>query len=387
MLSVLGNVMLDGNSQRNSLSVVVLIDEDIEHDRRVLMSLEEYLDIKIIDCRLLHQCTKISSRAYVKALCALVNALIGGFSLWRKLKKGYGLSFDSFGNGIKSSWKSHLWAHQVAEELRLQTNGVDVIHAHDLYCGLIGAQLASLNGARLVYDAHEVEFHRNRKNSWLRLAFDWAIEKRVIAGAHEVRVVNAPIADLYRYIYPEVTDRLRVVLNNHFPVHPIHLENIPPSDYAKIIYVGGGVRGRQLEQLAVEVADSSISVHAFFIGKTPIVALEAGWAIGVEDYEPDLVALKTSHRCMMWCCVEHISLSYRLSLPNKFFQALAVGIPVIVSSGGYLEKLVGRYEIGAVFHGNNFEQIVKQIESDQFQFWVMQVKAFREGLRKGHIHL
>lgn len=371
----------------NKMVVVVLIDEDVSHDRRVLASFKDYADIQIIDCRSLQGANTGVARAYVEAFKTLFLALFNGLEPWKKLRKIYGLPFESFGKGISSSWRSFLWAHQVAEELRLLTSGVDVIHAHDLYCGVIGAQLARRNGAKLVYDAHEVEFHRNRKNSWLRLAFDWTVERCVLKFVHEVRVVNAPIADLYRYMYPAVSDSLRVVLNNHFPEHPMQSENIPALDCAKVVYVGGGVRGRQLEQLAVEAANSRISVHAFFIGKTPIVALEAGWAIGVEDYEPDLVALTTSHRCMMWCCAEHISLSYRLSLPNKFFQALAVGMPVIVSSGGYLEELVGRYEIGAVFDGNNFKHIVNQIESDQFQFWVMQVKALREGLRKGHLHL
>lgn len=379
--------MLDGNSQTKGVSVVVLVDEDVYHDRRVLTSLAGYTDFRVIDCRSLQGRAGVPSRAYFKAFCALIIALICGFGLWMKLGRIYGLSFDSFGKGIRSSWNRFLRAHRVVDELRLQTKGIGLIHAHDLYCGVIGAELARSNGTRLIYDAHEVEFHRNRKNSWLRFGFDWAIEKRVIESAHEVRVVNALIAELYRSVYRGVDARLRVVLNDHFPVHPIQAENFPASGSPKIVYVGGGTKNRQLEQLALVAADSPIPVHAFFIGEIPAFALEAGWTTGGKDYEDELISLATSQRCMMWCCVEHICLSYRLSLPNKFFQALAVGMPVIVSAGGYLEKLVCQYEIGAVFDGKNFKQIVEHIESEQYQHWATKLKAFREGLSKGCLSL
>lgn len=368
--------------------VIVLIDEDFERDCRVLASIKEYADVQVIDCRTLQGgAGGVPLRIYFKALKALIVALANGFFLWHRLRWRYGLTHDSFENGIRSSWNSFLRAHRVADELRLQIKGVGLIHAHDLYCGVIGAELARSNGARLIYDAHEVEFHRNRKNSWLRFGFDWSIEKRVIESAHEVRVVNAPIAELYRSVYRGVDGRLRVVLNDHFPVHPIQAENIPASGSPKIVYVGGGTKGRQLEKLALVAADSRIPVHAFFIGEIPAFALEVGWATGGKDYEDELISLATSQRCMMWCCVEHVCLSYRLSLPNKFFQALAVGMPIVVSAGGYLEKLVYRHEIGAVFDGNNFNKIVEQIESDQYQIWVRRLKTLREGLSKGCLSL
>jgi hypothetical protein len=40
-----------------------------------------------------------------------------------------------------------------------------------------------------------------------------------------------------------------------------------------------------------------------------------------------------------------------------------------------------------VFNGNNFNQIVKQIKSDQFQFWAMRVRSFHEEFRKGRLWL
>ncbi len=88
----------------------------------------------------------------------------------------------------------------------------------------------------------------------------------------------------------------------------------------------------------------------------------------------------------MWCCLNAQALSYKLALPNKFFQALAVGIPVIASSGTYLADLVNRYELGFVVHdGTDFADLARRVRSPEYERWVYGVAAFREAFRKGHV--
>lgn len=368
--------------------VVMLVDEDVTCDRRVLGTLAEYSEVEVIDCAS-EKLTAgtLSIRAYLNGVKFLIAAAFRSAALWKLLRLKFGLRANNCVSGLLISFRTFVRAREVARRLESRMNGVRLIHSHDLYCGVIGAELARYRGAKLIYDAHEVEFHRNRRNSWLRLAFDWAAEKSVIEHAQEIRVVNTPIAEVYRCAYPGISDRLRVVTNDHFPSLPAHPTTLAAPESATIVYVGGGLRGRQLEQLAISALDLCIPVHAFFIGEIPKFAVEAGWELGGSDYEEKLAALAISHRCVMWCCVEHVCLSYRLSLPNKFFQALALGMPVIVSSGGYLEQLVGRYEIGAVFDGTNLDQTLVQLRSNQYLYWIKQVSALREGISEGRIQL
>lgn len=385
---LLGNAMLDGNPETNSVSVVALVDEDVDHDRRVLAGLKKYIDIQVIDCMSLQGVIEgVPPKPYFKAFLALIVALIGGFTLWRQLGLFYGLTSNSFRKGVCSSWSSFLRAHRVADELSSQTNGVTLIHAHDLYCGVIGAKLAKRLGAKFIYDAHEVEFHRNRKNSWLRSAFDWSVEKQVIQTADEIRVVNTRIAELYCLVYPGIASRLRVVSNDHFAHHSVDIEAISNSEHATIVYVGQGVKGRQLERLASITKDSELSAHAFFIGEVPTFAINSQWIIGPRDYEDDLVSLVQSQRCMMWCCVENICLSYQLALPNKFFQALAVGMPVIVSKDTYLSEIVHKYKIGIVLDDHDSNWILNQIKSKEFVEWVGNILRLRNDLSKGLVVL
>jgi glycosyltransferase involved in cell wall biosynthesis len=368
--------------------VIALVDEEVNHDRRVLTSLKSYQNVQVINCRYLHGVTGFQSvNKYIKAIFSLVFGFIKGYWFSNKLRRFHGAGFNSFAGGLSASLKNTLRAHKIADGLQLQAEGVALIHAHDLFCGVIGAELVRRNGSRLIYDAHEVEFHRNRKNSWLRSAFDWSVEKYVIQSADEIRVVNARIADLYRLVYPGIESRLRVVSNDHFLPHSIDIESISNSELASIVYVGQGVKGRQLEQLAIVTRDSELSVHAFFIGEVPELVIDAGWIIGPRDYENNLVALSKSQRCMMWCCVENICLSYQLALPNKFFQALAVGMPVIVSKNTYLSEIVQKYKLGIVFDDLNSDLLLNQIKSKKFIEWVENIISFRDDLSKGLVVL
>ncbi len=369
------------------MKLLLLVDEDIDHDKRVTNCLEGYQDAQIINCRYLHEVNGIMSiKAYIYVLYCLALCFKNGFWLSKKLRF-YGMGSNSFVTGLLASLKKILRAHNVVVEPYLKIDEVFLIHAHDLYCGVIGAKLAKRLGAKLIYDAHEVEFHRNRKNSWLRSAFDWSVEKHVIQAADEIRVVNTRIADLYRLAYPGIDSRLRVVSNDHFLPHSVDVHAIADSEHATIVYVGQGVKGRQLEQLALVTKGSELSVHAFFIGEVPELAIDAGWIIGPRDYEDNLVALSRSQRCMMWCCVESFCLSYQLALPNKFFQALAVGMPVIVSKNTYLSEIVQKYKLGIVLDDLNSDLILNTIKSEQFIEWVENIISFRDDLSKGLVVL
>ncbi|MDD5177488.1 MAG: glycosyltransferase [Sterolibacterium sp.] len=359
--------------------VVVLVDEDIAHDKRVLAALVEYSGAKVIDCASKEVVSRtLSIRTYLNGLKFLIIAALRGVAIWGLLRQQYGLQAKKWISGLDVSFRAFVRAQQVVSRLQTRMNGVRLIHAHDLYCGVIGAELSRLTGAELVYDAHEVEFHRNRKNSWMRTAFDWVVEKQVIARASEVRVVNLPIADLYQRVHEPLADRLRVVPNNHFAIRLPEVAQVPAPETGVIVYVGGGVKGRQLECLAERAAEICLPVHAFFVGEVPEFAKASGWVVSGSDYEDELVSLVVSHRCMMWCCVDDVCLSYRLSLPNKFFQALAVGIPVIAAKGSYLAELVEANGIGAVFDGKNLVEIIQMMKSAQYEEWTAQVREYRE---------
>lgn len=365
--------------------VVILVSEDVTHDRRVLACIAAYSAARLILVPADAGATRCARwRIVLQAALLMLDSIACALPLRSFLRRKWGVRFSHRAAALPVSWRSFVRAQRVAERLCATLRSVRTIHAHDLFCGIVGARLAASLGAELVYDAHEVEFHRNRTNSLLRTSFDVVAERRVVALAREVRVVNAPIASLYESLYRIPPGRVRVVLNDHFPEcrSATAVEELA-ADRIAIVYVGAGTRGRQLDRLAQEAARLRVPVHAFFLGEVPEIAILSHWEIGAPEYQQDLLALTSRYRCAMWCCVDDVCLSYRLALPNKFFQALAIGIPVIAADGTYLAELVREQQLGLVFDGDNLEQIVADLRGPSFIDLARHACSFRQALSTG----
>ncbi|MFN6038060.1 MAG: glycosyltransferase, partial [Bacteroidota bacterium] len=57
------------------------------------------------------------------------------------------------------------------------------------------------------------------------------------------------------------------------------------------------------------------------------------------------------------------NLNYRFSLPNKIFDYLNAGIPVLASKLPEVEKLINKYEVGFFINNHSPEHIAEMIES------------------------
>lgn len=258
---------------------------------------------------------------------------------------------------------------------------VTQVHANDLYCAVAAIRGGFSQQVCLVYDSHELQIHRNRNTGLLRILIEYGLEQMVLRRANELRVVNQAISTQMREWY-ELPSVVRVVYNDFFQHHPVSIPSagLPPV----LVYVGKGVQGRKLELLDSSPDALGFEVSVFLLGaKLPGHIDGRYWNIGPVDYSEALFNLARERRCLMWCCLETSSLSYQLATPNKFFQALAMGIPVIASRGSYLAEIVEEHEIGAVFDGEGLADMASIVSSPVFETWVENVGVFRDKLRNG----
>ncbi|HIP12165.1 MAG TPA: hypothetical protein EYG73_05535 [Arcobacter sp.] len=364
---------------------IILIDEPLEGDHRVLKIISNYHNPIVIDCFKFEYNYSNFYDLIFRNIWMILYTSIYIPIFWVKFYQKYHLKPDKIIRGLKASLRANYYADKTTNMIKSTYNNseIDAIYANDLNCALVGIKLSKFFECKFIYDAHEVEFHRNRKNSLFRVVFDMLLEQQVVDAATKVIVVNKPIKKLYIDIYKIPESKITIVDNNHFSPHmgyAISMFNENIHEIA-VVYVGGGINNRKLESLACDSSQEEVKIYSFFLSKTPDIAYKHNWILGSTDYLPELLELIKKKRSVMWACTEDICLSYRLSLPNKFFQAMAVGIPVIAYKGTYLAEIVQEYNLGYVYNDHNFGEIMEHLKDSKKYYALLEfVSLFQEKL-------
>jgi glycosyltransferase involved in cell wall biosynthesis len=243
----------------------------------------------------------------------------------------------------------------VREVVRLNP---DVVHAHDAAMLLPGAVGARLTGARLVYDSHELATsvpYRERSWAW----FVGAIERLVVPRCAAVMTVSDGIAARLRerYRLPETPTVVRNVsaLTRGGAGGLRRMVGLRADD-PLVLYQGAPAPARGCEIL-VDAVGRLDGVHLVFLGDpepgygAELVGLieERGLRGRVSLLPSVPLAELLSHTeeadvgvtLLQDTCENH-----RLALPNKLFEYIAAGVPVVASALPETERLVRHYDVG-----------------------------------------
>ena len=240
---------------------------------------------------------------------------------------------------------------------------VDAWHCNDIEAFVLGWCAQRLNPRlRLVYDCHEFEAERNAKPAIERRMVAW-LERRMIRRASAVITVSPSIAAAYRERYtqhgiPEV----HLVRNipevrppaSHGPT-PDHFRssfNIPEGDFIAL-YQGAFTYNRGLET-ALEamrgLEDSGI--HLVLMGYGPLQHLvdEAASDMSHVHVHPAVpyaeVLAHTRSADVGLVSVKPTCLSYLYCLPNKLFEYLLAGVPVLSNDLPDCRQLIEDFHAG-----------------------------------------
>lgn len=243
----------------------------------------------------------------------------------------------------------------------------DVVHAHDLD-SLVAAlwHIGRHAEVRFVYDAHELELHRNVRWTRLRRAIARMIERRGIRRADAVLTVSPLIARDLASTYGVATP---TVLLNSPRLECRRLE--PALDLRRVasltdadrlfVYVGGILWRRGHDQLVRALTHLPRSHHIGVLGPRDAAReqelLELATRLDVADrlhlFGPvpaDQVpaTLRTGADATV-IPIPNVCRSYDLALPNKLFDSVMAGLPVAVGSLTHLSEFVRGNGVGLVF--------------------------------------
>ena len=226
-----------------------------------------------------------------------------------------------------------------------------ILHAHDLSGALPAlATLRTSPGAVLLYDSHEVFLESGR---WAKSP---AFIRRALANRFEQPTLRRAAALIA--VNPQVIEEL--AKRYEIPARQVVTYNCPPTwnpeprgtelraaigvgtEAQVILYHGGFSAHRGLEELLVAIRDPRLAAaHLVFLGYGPLeatlraAAAEPGLAGRVHVLKavaPEVLDRWVSGADVGMCTVLPSTLNHRISTPNKLFESIGAGVPVVASN-------------------------------------------------------
>jgi glycosyltransferase involved in cell wall biosynthesis len=260
---------------------------------------------------------------------------------------------------------------QWAKEVIGYVKDFDILHCNDLNTLPIGVIVKNLynKDIKILYDAHEYETQINGLKGIQKTLIKF-LEKNLIKYADKVITVSDAIADEYVKLYS--IPKPALVLNT--PPH----KNIEKKDIFRkkfginkettiFLYQGGLSSGRGIEILLETFKQPNQQVIVF-MGYGSLeeeikkISKEHENIYFHKAVSPDVLLSYTSSADFGISTIEDSCLSYRYCLPNKIFEYLMAGLPVIVSNLYEMKRLVENYKIGIVAKENTPQGLKEAIE-------------------------
>jgi len=249
----------------------------------------------------------------------------------------------------------------------------DVWHSHDLNTLYVGWKCKKrAPGTRLVYDSHELATERSRMG---RIARRWATwnERRGLPHTDQVIFTTRSraqfVVDKYRIPFPTLIRNVPEVIEVEDGWDLREKLDIPRSQRV-LVYQGSIQENRGVEESIGAVADHLEDCVLVVIGyghhrpvlEQMVEERELGQKVKFFGPIPnDELLFYTSSADVGMCCIRGNSLSYRWSLPNKLFEYMMAGIPVVASDFEEMGRVVREEGVGTVCDPDEPESIAAAV--------------------------
>ncbi len=250
----------------------------------------------------------------------------------------------------------------------------DIYFAHDLPALPIAAEAAFQTGAFLVYDSHEFYLGQAALKGRRRRFFA-GIEKQYIHRVDLMITVNKDISSLFEKEYG--LENVKIILNALPPdVNrgrlSIHSAFGLPVSVKIVAYIGAFLEDRNLEKLITASRNLADDIVFVFIGSGVSYKKLKSQArkLGVLDKKIFIIA-ESSHEKIMGYVKSadaglipypDIDLNTKFCTPNKLFEYVQAGIPIIANNGLHtLKNLLDSYGVGTTINFDRPEDLAHAI--------------------------
>jgi glycosyltransferase involved in cell wall biosynthesis len=254
----------------------------------------------------------------------------------------------------------------------IQVLDPDIVHAHDLICLPLGSEVSKKTGAKLIYDAHELEVYRNPPLPVIQKFFVSHVEKKFSKDSDAVISVCKHGA---KVLSQRLDRNIHVIYNS--PILESSKENIRSdlriSDSVPLmLYVGKVTFGRGIEDL-LRLLTKLPGIHFAVVGPCDVFTykkfLNLSRKLNIEERFTILppVNFKKVVNYIRGAdlgviSIDTTTLSYRLAMPNKLFEMTFAEIPIIAKKGLVeIEEFINEIGNGKIVDFERCEALEYQI--------------------------
>lgn len=277
-----------------------------------------------------------------------------------KIKNQYGMYLY-----LEFNWKL-FW------KLLKITKKDDILLANDLDALLPNYLVSKIKGAELVFDSHEIfselpslSGRKLKKKLWKIL------ENYIVPKLKHFYTVSEGYADWFENEYkirPEIIRNVPLVSSNQ----ELKLEiNLPenPNQHTILIYQGVLNFSRGIDKM-IEAMNYIENTQLWIVGKGPkkeaFEKLTSDLNLNhkvkfIGNVIPSQLKLITKKADLGLSLEEDYGISYRYALPNKLFDYIHAGIPILGTYLPEIKNTIEKYGIGKTIENHDPKHIAKKI--------------------------
>ncbi len=238
-----------------------------------------------------------------------------------------------------------------------RTKNIRLVNVHHLALLPLGYLMKLSCGAKLIYDTHELETETHSLKG-IKKKLAKVVERIFIKKVEHIFVVSENIADWYEEKY--AIKRPTVLMNAP------RLTKVNPNNYFRqyfslrpdqkiFLYQGALMFGRGIEDIiAAFLTRKDDTVVVIFMGYgllEELVVREANKSETIYFHpavSPHQLLKYTASADFGLSLIQSTCQSYFYCMPNKLFEYLMAGLPVLVSNMKEMGEFVEKYEVGFV---------------------------------------
>ena len=275
-------------------------------------------------------------------------------------------------------------------------------HAHD-FPALEQIMLAGIPAAKIVYDSHELFFDRQPTDSpkivkWRKYVFERMQEKAYAGRIATIITVSDSIAD---HMMAKWKVRRPIVVRNAVDLRSLGKKgaHFQIANKKIVVHSGNITFGRHLPELVAALSFLPEDIALVLMGEAREYILTTLLKIANSNGVDRRLIIQTpvslqdviptlEQADLGAVLFTQDALNYKLGLPNKFFEYVAAGLPIVVGRAQEIAAIVREYNLGVVCDETNPRAIAAAIQEvldpENYDRFRSNAKAAREVLNWEH---